>query len=232
LLKICNDHGSWVTQDRRDEDPFKPLPADTDPGDDQHRSFFPATGHSLAYGFKTYWEQNGGLPVFGYPLTIEYEERNPDLGEFRTVQYTERQRFEYHPKHASTPYETLLGRLGVQDAARRGLLDTDPFRPLPADNRSDANCTFFVQTGHRLCHGFRHYWQSHGLDFGDRGVSFRESLALFGYPISEEFTDPDTGLTIQYFERARFEFHPDNPEPHRILLGRLGAEELRERGWR
>jgi hypothetical protein len=194
--------------------------------------YFHVTGHYLAHGFKNFWERSGGLPVFGYPLTIEYDERNPDLGEFRTVQYTERQRFEYHPEHAGTPYETLLGRLGVQDAARRGLLDTDPFQPLPADTRSDANCTFFVQTGHRLCHGFRHYWQSHGLDFGDRGVSFRESLALFGYPISEEFTDPDTGLTIQYFERARFEFHPDNPEPHRILLGRLGAEELRERGWR
>ncbi|HYI16574.1 MAG TPA: hypothetical protein VEX37_14350, partial [Thermomicrobiales bacterium] len=46
---------------------------------------------------------------------------------------------------------------------------------------------------------------------------------LFGFPISEEFVDPDTGLTTQYFERARFEFHADNPEPFDVLLGRLGA---------
>nr|PZN67601.1 MAG: hypothetical protein DIU58_02845 [Sphaerobacter thermophilus] len=105
------------------------------------------------------------------------------------------------------------------------------FAPLPGDTPSDANCTFFPQTGHRLCFGFKEYWESHGLEFGDPGVSYRESLALFGYPISEEFTDPDTGLTVQYFERARFEFHPDNPEPHRVLLGRLGADLVTARGW-
>ena len=28
------------------------------------------------------------------------------------------------------------------------------------------------------------YWRSHGLEFGDAGVSSREALALFGYPVS------------------------------------------------
>ncbi len=28
----------------------------------------------------------------------------------------------------------------------------------------------------------------------------------------------------QWFERARFEFHPNNPDPYKVLLGRLGAE--------
>ncbi|MBX6341852.1 MAG: hypothetical protein IRY97_05290, partial [Thermomicrobiaceae bacterium] len=57
-----------------------------------------------------------------------------------------------------------------------------------------------------------------------------ESLALFGYPISEEFRDPQTGLTVQYFERARFEYHPANPDPYKVLLGRLGAEALARSG--
>jgi hypothetical protein len=35
----------------------------------------------------------------------------------------------------------------------------------------------------------------------------------------------------QYFERAVFEWHPDNPEPWKLLLRRLGAEALAERGW-
>ena len=32
----------------------------------------------------------------------------------------------------------------------------------------------------------------------------------FGYPISEPFIDPHTGLSVQYFERARFEYHPEH----------------------
>ena len=31
-------------------------------------------------------------------------------------------------------------------------------------------------------------------------------------------------VLTQWFERARFEYHPGNPEPYRVLLGRLGAE--------
>lgn len=196
------------------------------------RAYFSATGHSLAYGFKAFWERSGGLPVFGYPQTEEFSEPNPDTGQTYTVQYFERQRFEYHPEYRLTPYEVLLGRLGVTDAQRRGLLGTTPFRPLPASTRADANCDFFPETGHRLCSAFRVYWQSHGLEFGDPGVSFRESLALFGYPISEEYTDPATGVTVQYFERARFEYHPENAgTPYTVLLGLLGNDALRERGW-
>ena len=203
-----------------------PFPATPD------RVYFPETGHSLAYGFKGYWERNGGLPVFGYPWTEEFSEPNRDTGEVYTVQYFERQRFEYHPENAGTVYEVLLGRLGAAEAERRGLLGTEPFLPLPATTPPDANCDFFPETGHRLCFGFREYWTSHGLDFGDPGVSFRESLALFGYPISEEFTDPATGRTVQYFERARFEYHPENAgTPYVVLLGLLGTDEVRIKGW-
>jgi hypothetical protein len=193
--------------------------------------YFTVTGHYLSHGFKTFWERSGGLPIFGYPLTIEFDELNPDLDVFRTVQYTERQRFEYHPELAGTPYETLLGRLGARDAHRRGLTGTVAFQTVSFPAAGDPNCTFFPETGHKACFGFRDYWRSHGLDFGDPGVSFRESLALFGYPISREFTDPDTGLTTQYFERAVFEYHPDNPDPYKVLLRRLGAEELHARDW-
>jgi hypothetical protein len=69
------------------------------------------------------------------------------------------------------------------------------------------------------------------LDLGDPDISFGESLALFGYPISEEFVDPATGLVTQYFEHAVFEYHPDNPEPYKVLLRRLGAEEMKRRDW-
>jgi hypothetical protein len=73
---------------------------------------------------------------------------------------------------------------------------------------------------------FLRYWSSHGLEFDRRrGKSFAESLALFGYPLSEpqmeQGADGKMYLT-QWFERARFEFHPNNPRPYQVLLGRLG----------
>jgi spore germination protein len=194
------------------------------------RRYFPETGHSLSHGFKAFWERSGGLPIFGYPLTEEFSEINPDLGKPFTVQYFERQRFEYHPELAGTPYEVQLGRLGVEDAKRRGLLGHPAFQPIPASAVS-GDCWFFPETGHAVCGRFLAYWRSYGLEFGDPGISFRESLALFGYPISELFTDPITGLTIQYFERARFEYHPENPEPYQVLLGLLGRDLVRAKGW-
>lgn len=77
------------------------------------------TGHTLCFGFKKYWEQHGGLWMFGYPISQEFQEKNPDTGQVYTVQYFERARFEYHPDLAGTPYEVLLGRLGAQLACQR-----------------------------------------------------------------------------------------------------------------
>ncbi len=199
------------------------------------RDFLPAprtfaqTGQTLGGRFLGYWEANGGLAVFGYPLTGEFVERSADDGRLYTVQYFERQRFERHPEHAASPYDVLLGRVGVDDARRRGLLGSAPFRPLPANTGSDANCTFIPATGHRICFGFRAYWQAHGLQLGEAGVSFGESLALLGYPISEEFRlrlEDNREYTVQYFERARLEYHPENRPPYDILLGQLGRAAL------
>lgn len=190
--------------------------------------YFPETGHTLIYGFKGFWERNGGLPIFGYPMTEELQVQQPDGWTYATVQYFERQRFEWHPEHQGMPYEVLLGRLGAEDAVRRELLGEPAFQPIAGP---DAGCTYFQATEHQVCGAFQTYWREHGLELGDGGVSHRESLALFGYPLSEPFVDSATGLETQYFERAVFELHPENPEPYIVLLRRLGAEELARWGW-
>ena len=78
-------------------------------------------GHSLRGSFRAYWEANGGLPRFGYPLTEEIIEPESNHGRQRLVQYFERARFEWHPDYAGTAYEVQLGHLGVQalEAANR-----------------------------------------------------------------------------------------------------------------
>lgn len=167
--------------------------------------------------FQSFYQASGGLMIFGYPISAA----SSDSGQL--VQFFERQRFEAHPEASGTPYSIQLGLLGVDDAQRRGLTTSAPFQPLPASTGTDANCTFYAQTGHRLCNGFKRYWQTNGLEFGDAGISARESLALFGYPLSEEFVDPGTGFVTQYFERARFEYHPENAgTSYDVLLGLLG----------
>jgi hypothetical protein len=182
---------------------------------------FPETGFALKSDFLRFWERNGGLAVFGFPLTNELGLPNKDLGRVFTVQYVERQRFELHPENRGTPYEVLLGRLGVDALEMQGrnwfsFPKADPTAP-----------HYFAETGQAIAPQFWDYWRAHGLEFGDRGVSARESLALFGLPISpaeiETNSSGDNVLT-QWYERARFEFHPNNPDPYKVLLGLLGRE--------
>ncbi len=216
---------SFVVQSRAIQD-LLPSASQPDPGKTSADWFyFPETQHYLSFGFKNFWVKSGGLAVFGYPQTEEFTQGG------YTVQYLERQRYEYHPEFVGTPYETELGLLGSEAATSAGLLGTPPFAALPAGTTSDSNCSFVAATEHRLCGAFKQYWQLHGLDFGDAGVSYRESLALFGYPISEEFTDASSGLTVQYFERAVFEFHPNNPVPYKVELRLLGSQRLQSFGW-
>jgi hypothetical protein len=174
--------------------------------------FFPETGHNLIFGFKGYWERNGGLAIYGYPITEEFREVNPADGEEYTVQYFQRARFEYHPEHKGTPYEVELGLLGRQLTAGRE--DEAPFQRLSGLTDTPQR-RFFAATGHTLAGGFRLYWERNG------------GLAQFGYPTSEEFTEvnPADGksYTVQYFERARFEYHPEHKgTPYEVELGLLG----------
>ncbi|HET9223160.1 MAG TPA: YbaY family lipoprotein, partial [Roseiflexaceae bacterium] len=183
---------------------------------------FSETGHCVGGRFLEYWQQNGGLAVFGYPISDEMTENG------YTVQYFERQRFELHPENAR-PYDVLLGRLGDELLRRSGV----DWQTQPKVAGPQPGCRFFPETGHNVCNvmggpAFLTYWSTHGLEFDElRGKSYAESLALFGLPLTapqqETNASGDTVLT-QWFERARFEYHPNNPAAYRVLLGRLGAE--------
>src|SRR5436309_9334645 len=81
------------------------------------RQCFTETGFCIEGRFLEFWQQNGGLPVFGYPITAATQQTTAE-GTFLT-QYFERNRFEYHPEK-SRPYDVLLGRLGDDRLKQQG----------------------------------------------------------------------------------------------------------------
>ncbi len=185
--------------------------------------YFDATGHNLCEPFLGFWNSNGGLPVFGYPITEAFDELSQDTGDVYSVQYFERERLEHHPALAGTAYEVLLGRLGNEVLLAQGRDWLEFEKDDPAEDN------YFDVTGFAVPQVFMDFWQSHGLDLGNTGTSFRESLALFGYPISPAAMETNaSGHTVltQWFERARFEHHPDNAAEHQVLIGLLGSELL------
>lgn len=192
---------------------------------------FPETGFCIAGRFRAYWEQQGGLAVFGFPVSAPRDEVNRENGRSYLTQWFERVRFEAHPENAP-PYDVLLGRIGVE----RLQLQDVAWQNLPQATGPQPGCRWFPETRHNLCdqaqgRGFLQFWQGHGLL--DPGLdAYGRSLALFGLPLSETTVEvsPTDGrpYLTQWFERARFEWHPEQGDPqYQVLLGLLGNEVLR-----
>lgn len=70
----------------------------------------------------------------------------------------------------------------------------------------------FRQVSYCLRGPFASFWRSHG------------GLDGLGYPITPEVHESIDGrsYSVQYTERARLEYHPENPSPNDVLLGLLG----------
>jgi hypothetical protein len=102
--------GNALADPRAAEAPFKPVPASAAPG----TQWFPETQHNVAPPILPYWQNAGGLRVYGLPRSEAFNEANQADGKTYRVQYFERNRIEHHPEHAGTKYEFLLGLLGVE----------------------------------------------------------------------------------------------------------------------
>ncbi len=176
--------------------------------------FFAPTGLTVSGTFLAYWQSHGGLTTFGYPITSAHYELDPISGKQYLTQWFERNRFELHPENIGNAYEVLLGLLGRQVTSTR--FDDPAFMAsTPVANSSTRR--YFSSTSHSLSYGFKQYWEANG------------GLERFGYPISEEFQETTISgtYTVQYFERARFEYHPEKQPPFQVLLGLLGVQLLK-----
>ncbi|NTW01446.1 MAG: hypothetical protein HGA19_09060 [Oscillochloris sp.] len=163
--------------------------------------YFSETGHTLRGAFRYFWETNGGVDIFGYPITEELTDANG-----RTIQWFERSRFELTTVNGQ--YQVSLGTLGVE------LVGDRIFPKVPPIENSAAR-RYIPETQHIIQYGFKEVWEAHG------------DVRIFGYPLSEEVDevlDDGEWHTVQYFERARFEFWPSQPEGKRVLFSNLGRK--------
>jgi hypothetical protein len=161
----------------------------------------PGSPPAIAERFRPFYENRGGLRLFGLPIS------EPMIVNGREVQWFERARFEFWPEFSGTPYEIQLGLLGSEYTAGRQFARQSFFVSRP-------DLRFFPETGHSLGGRFLQFWEQNG------------ALDIFGLPVSEEFDEvfPD-GLAyrVQYFERARLEYHPEAAmTPYEIQIGLLG----------
>lgn len=200
-------------------DKAKPVPA---PSAGTPGEYFKETGHTLSGKFLDYWQKNGGLAGFGYPITEPFQEDNMDNNRNLTVQYFERARLELHPENAGTPYEIELGLLGHNFSALTGPRVNDRF--ISGETSPVEGGLLFKETGHTVTGKFLEYWQSHG------------GLARHGLPLTQPTSEvnPIDGKTylVQYFERSRLELHPEFAgTEYEVLLGLLGTQSLRANGW-
>jgi len=189
---------------------------------------FDVSGRFLEQWSKQGSEQNN-VYVNGLAITNRRPEISMTDGKTYETQWFERARYEAHPENKA-PYDVLLGLLGVTLAEGRGAVDpaTKQARNpsdvafVGIDKPADTSATkvWFPESRHSASGKILEYWNKYG------------GLQQFGYPLSEQFqevsaTDGKT-YTVQYFERNRFELHPEKAAPYEVELGLLGVQQYKQ----
>lgn len=168
--------------------------------------YFPETGHTVRGPFLQFFDQRGGLEIFGYPITDEF--RDPATG--MLMQYFQRARMEWHPANPG-PYKVLLGLLGSELGH-----DQPPLPPEEIPAPTNPDCAYFPQTGHAVCYSFLEFFNKKGR------------VDIFGYPVGEIMLE--NGRIVQYFQRARLEWYPERRPGQRVQLGLLGVVRFENAG--
>ena len=159
---------------------------------------FGATGLYVCDEFLEFYKAQGGLEIFGYPLTGTFYDSALGL----QVQYFQRARLELHPR-ASGDQQVLRGSLVEELGYHFPSLPEKQIPPFNNDLRR-----YFPQTGHAVSYAFLDYFRAKG------------ELDTFGYPRSEFMLEGE--YIVQYFDWARMEWHPEITSGPQIRLTNLG----------
>jgi hypothetical protein len=168
--------------------------------------YFPETGHWVRDEFLTYYESiSEAAMLFGAPITEAYFDS--DTG--TRIQYFEKARLVLDP---SAPPELRVRQTPLgQHIYARGLG--------PSLTPNSSNCREFSlgpEPGFQVCYAFLDFFNAHG------------GLVQFGYPLSNFEIHGER--VVQYFQNARFEWHPELSARHRVVIGNLGREYFRSMG--
>jgi hypothetical protein len=87
-LGLLGDYFAPADQKARIPDSQKPR------SNDRSRRYFPETGHSVGFSFLKFYDEKGGLDIFGYPVTEFILEKG------RFVQYFQRALMEWDPNQS------------------------------------------------------------------------------------------------------------------------------------
>ena len=160
--------------------------------------YFEETEHNVSGEFLRFFDAYGGRAIFGYPLTRVLIEDG------REVQYFQRARMVLDPDLPAGE-RVFLGDLGVE------LGYTQPpisLAQIPPTGHPDKR--FFPSTGHTVAFAFLDFYDAH------------QGAVILGDPISE-WTIERNGRIVQYFQRGKLEWYPENPAGLRVQPGMLGT---------
>jgi hypothetical protein len=165
--------------------------------------YFAETGYTVRGEFLQFFNQWGGIDVFGSPISQEL------LEDGVRVQYFQNSRLEWHPENLR-PYRVQPGLLGELLSARQPPI---PSAQIPLASRIDER--YYPETGHSLKGGFLKFFDQHG------------GIDIFGYPLSE-VVPGDNGRLVQWFQRGQLQWNP-NDLAGQIKLAPLGELALKQR---
>jgi hypothetical protein len=185
----------------RHDSAFMPLSRDEVGPDRAGRQFFSQTGHSITGLFATYWQQNGGLGVFGFPLSEPTREAVGPNKDVTTVQYFERARFEL-TKDANGQDTVRLGNLGKEFAQS---LDIG-VNPAPKDGGAmDYSASIWpkwidvnLKTQHLVAYEGNAVIQQYDVTSGEPGHETPTGVFQIFSKVKDERMKGDIGLPTAY----------------------------------
>ena len=168
---------------------------------------FPETGKVVEGEFLAFYlSVPDPLLVYGLPITNEFIDPTANM----KMQYFQKARFELH-EDAPSGQRVQLSPLGSLVFQRAQVHPVDMATNTPA-------CRAFTSAAGRfyVCYAFLAFFDANG------------GLAQFGYPISDFSREGD--LYVQYFERARFEWHPEMSPDQWVRLADIGRMQFDQSG--
>jgi hypothetical protein len=165
--------------------------------------YFDETGQWVTGDFLDFYER---VPepekLYGNPITPAFDSSLSKDPSGTIIQYFEKARFELHPENLAYLRVTLT-RLGEY------FYQHDDIKPSTRYQKSPYACQSFSEDRPPVCYEFLQYF------------NLNDGVAQFGYPISELVIYENR--SVQYFERAVFEWYPEQSGGEIVALADLGT---------